>query len=92
MSEDMGNAKAEVARARVELNRAGELKDFAAQLAQLDAAIDAKAQALEWRQRGLEEVECAARTLRLAEVASQPPLTVHVDAAGRFVLMAWHLR
>ena len=66
--EDVGGAKAEAARARAELDRVGELRDFAPRLASLEAAIAAKGQELHWRQRGLEEVDSAARTLNLAEV------------------------
>ena len=66
--EDVGGAKAEAARARVELDRAGKQGDFAPRLAALEAAIAAKGQELHWRQRGLEEVDSAARTLNLAQV------------------------
>jgi hypothetical protein len=68
MLDDVNGAKAEVARARVELDRAGELEDFAKRLAELEAAVAARTRTLHWRQRGLEEVEVATRSLNLAKV------------------------
>ena len=66
--DDIGKAKAEAVRAREELGRSGELSDHIERLAGLEAAISARTQALHWRQRALEEVEAAMRSLHLAQV------------------------
>ena len=62
------------ARAREELTRAGVCDKFAARLAALEAAISTTSQALQQRQKALEEMEAASRSVEEAQARVSLPV------------------
>ncbi len=66
-NKEISKAGVDAARAREELTQAGVCDKFADRLATLEAAIRATSQALQQRQKALEEMEAASRSVEQAQ-------------------------
>jgi hypothetical protein len=77
LNHETNKAGVEAARAREELTRAGVRDEFAERLAALEAAISTTSQALQLRQKALEEMEAASTSVEQAQARrSLPPLRI----------------
>ena len=72
-NKEINKAGVEAARARGELTRAGVCDKFAERLAALEAAISSTSQALQQRQKALEEMEAASRSVEQAQASLSLP-------------------
>ena len=73
-NKEIDKAAVAAARAREELTLAGVCDKFAARLAALGAAISTTSQALQHRQKALEEMEAASRSVEEAQARVSLPV------------------
>jgi hypothetical protein len=81
-NKEIHKAEVEAARARKELTRAGVCDEFADRLAALEAAISSTSKALQLRQKALEEMEAASRSVEQAQARLSLPIfenQLHID-------------
>ncbi len=73
-NKEIDKAGVQAARAREELTRAGVCDEYAERLAALEAAISTTSQALQLRQKALEEMEAASRSVEQAQARLSFPI------------------
>jgi hypothetical protein len=73
-NKEIDKAGVEAARAREELIRAGVCDEYAERLAALEAAISTTSQALQLRQKALEEMEAASRSVEQVQARLSFPI------------------